>query len=119
MCGGPNCAQFYKIKGGQVYADNMDYYMYENVFTFNTTPLPSIKYSTALPAMTGFPSYMRSNPGQTWGCPDCHDQGGLHFALSANGTTSFWHVDTDVNLQPTAIRPYIVQVNQILDQLAN
>lgn len=119
MCGGPNCAQFYKIQNGSMYADNMDYYTENNVFTFSNNPMPALKYSAAVPAMTAFPDYLRRNPDHTWGCPDCHDQGGLHFALSQNGITHFWHVDTDTALQPQAIRPYINQVNQILDQLAN
>jgi len=119
MCGGPNCAQIYKVQGGKVYADNMDYYMYTNVFSFSSTPMPAAKYSIAAQAMYSFPVYMTANPDQTWGCPDCHDQGGFHFGWSENGVTHYWHVDTDVNEQPAAIRPYMVQVNNILDQLIN
>lgn len=119
MCGGPNCAQFYKIENGRVFADDMDYYTYENVFTFSNAPLSQAKYSIAFQALSTLPAYMTSNPGQTWGCPDCHDQGGLHFAWSENGITHYWHVDTDMNEQPPAIRPYMAQVNDILNQLAN
>jgi len=107
------------VQDGQVFADNMDYYMYENVFSFNATPLPQAKYYSAMQAMNAFPAYMTGNPNQTWGCPDCHDQGGFHFAMSENGVVHYWHVDTDVNEQPALIRAYMVQVNDILNQLGS
>lgn len=113
-CGG-NCATFYKIEAGKLYADDMEYYM--GNFTFNTIVLVNSDYLQAKILEDNFPVYLTNHPNQTFGCPDCHDQGGLHIQRRINGDVKEWHIDTDTAEQPVEIRPYVQQVFNTIDSL--
>jgi hypothetical protein len=64
-----------------------------------------------------FPEYLLDNPGKTFGCPDCADQGSFHIEVKENGVLKFWHIDTDSNKQPAEIRSYMERMRVILSQL--
>jgi hypothetical protein len=112
-----NCATFFKLEGDKIYPDNTTRYSREGPVVFNTTALSNDKYLLAKELVDNFPPYLLTTAGQTFGCPDCADQGGIHIELKAKGETKFWHIDTDITKQPVEIRPYIEKMRTILGQL--
>lgn len=113
-CGG-NCATFFNIQGDKLYADDMQYYT--GTFAFQSSALPNSKYETANVLRDSFPSYLASNPNKTFGCPDCHDQGGIYIKRCVNGQNQYWNIDTDTAEQPIEIRAYVQQVFAVIDSL--
>ncbi len=113
-CGG-NCATFFKVQEGNVYADDMLYYTGQ--VSFSNVPLAPSKYVLAKHLADSFPSYLYAHPDTTFGCPDCHDQGGLYLKREINGSIQYWNIDTDTAYQPLAIRAYVQQVFATIDSL--
>lgn len=113
-CGG-NCATFFKVENGQVFADEMTYYT--GTATFSNTPLNNAHYTLAQNLENNFPLYLSSHPDTTFGCPDCHDQGGIYFKKVINGVEHYWNIDTDTVNQPQAIRTYVQQAFAAIDSL--
>jgi len=94
----------------------MDYY-FNSGLKFLNEPLSEEKYNLALKLIEDFPDYLKNNPNKTFGCPDCADQGGIHFEIKNNERIEFWHIDTDVNKQPAEIKEYIQEMLLIINQL--
>jgi len=114
-CGG-DCAHFYLFKDFALYADDMS--QYNGTASFSTTPLASEQLTKALSAVTALPRNATYGD-TTFGCPDCHDQGGLHvsFRIKAGDPMTTWHADTDSTKQPAALRPFFRKVTEVLNQL--
>ena len=100
-----DCATFYCIKDGQLYADDMD--KYGEPLKFKKDPLPVEKYMEAKPLLDEFPAYFKAHAGETLGCPDCRDQGSIYIEHRLNGVTTRWHLDTDTSSLPVEIRNYV------------
>jgi hypothetical protein len=111
-----NCARFFQIKDNKLYADDMNYY-FNSDLKFLNEPLPAEKYNLAKKLIEDFPDYLRNNPNKTFGCPDCADQGGIHFVIKNNDKIEYWHIDTVLDNQPAEIKEYIQEMLSILEQL--
>lgn len=111
-----NCANFFLIKDNRIFPDStVNYYIAP--LTFKKIALQKEKYDLAKKVLEDFPRYLSENPDKTFGCPDCHDQGGLHFELCKNGTVKKWHIDTDTDQLPVQIQSYIEEVKSVIQQL--
>ncbi|HRW98728.1 MAG TPA: hypothetical protein P5280_04525 [Cyclobacteriaceae bacterium] len=115
FCAG-DCAHFYKIEGGKLFRDNIERYGVD-MPTFNDVPDDQSNYDLAESLVNSFPKYLINNANQTFGCPDCADQGGYHLYLQNGTEILFWHIDTFADNQPEEIRPYVAQLREILVQL--
>lgn len=112
-----DCAQFFKLEEEKIYADSATRYTGAGSIVFNTNFLPNDKYLFAKELKENFPAYLYNSSNQTYGCPDCVDQGGVHLEVKKNGVTKYWHIDMDTNRQPVEIRQYVERVLAILSQL--
>lgn len=117
FCGG-DCAHFFQIKSNHLFKDNMDRYT-GDIPTFEETSLSQTDYVLAKTLLDGFPQYLLDHPNQTFGCPDCADQGGIHLYYSQGNQQYFWHVDTFVDNLPVEIRDYINEVKAVVVELKN
>ncbi len=106
-----NCNHYYLIENGKLYADSMC------TTTFLSTPMSNDKYILAKTLVNDFPKYLLDNPNQTYGCPNCHDQGKVYIECKINGTVEKWNIDPDTANQPSAIKSYIQQMNTVIEQL--
>jgi hypothetical protein len=113
MCGG-DCTTLYLIKDGKLYSDRVS-----NTATlaFNETPLGDDKYQIAKQALDSLPAYLIQNTNQTFGCPDCADQGGFYLQLKNNTTISTWQLDMFKQQNPVQIHPYYELLKNIMNQL--
>lgn len=116
-CAG-DCATFYSLKDGTAYADNMTYFhRTENELTFQAKALSADK-SKKIKALSGkIPQYLKDHTNQTFGCPDCRDQGLIYIETKINGVKKHWMLDTDTRELPAEIRSYAEQVSNTLNQL--
>ena len=113
-----DCAHFFQINGDKIFQDDLNRYFGEYP-TFSSTHLPSSKFELAKSLLDNFPNYLLDHPNQTYGCPDCADQGGVHIFYKAGSMEYFWHIDTFIDNQPIEIRQYINQVREVTNQLKN
>jgi hypothetical protein len=115
LCQG-NCANFFIIKDGDIYPDDMDYY-FESSLKFKSDALPVEKYDLANKLIDSFPTYLIDNPNKTFGCPDCVDQGGIHIEIKEKGQIKRWHFDTTISSLPCEIQDYVQEIAVVLEQL--
>lgn len=118
MCGGPNCATFYHLSNGAVYPDSMVHFVQPLVFS--AAPLTGVNtWGIASTVLYSFPQEMRSHPDTTFGCPDCHDQGGYYIVYKANGAApvQYWSIDPDTAYLSNAMREYLGRVDTVLAHL--
>lgn len=106
----------YKIQKEKIYQNN-PYKTIQQTILFNNDPLANDKYLLAKELKDNFPAYLRSHPNQTFGCPNCADQGAVHIEMEHNGVLKSWDIDTNKSLQPVEIRPYIERLLQIISKL--
>jgi len=111
-----NCANFFIIKDGDIYPDDMDYYPGSSL-KFKSEALPNEKYNLAKKLIDGFPEYLIENPNKTFGCPDCADQGGIHIEIEEKGQIKRWHFDTTISNLPTEIREYVQEISNVIEEL--
>lgn len=110
-----DCAKFFLIMDGKIYPDISA--TYEGRVVFGDSALPDDKYLFAKPLITNFPSYLLFFPDSTFGCPDCHDQGGIHIEMMNNNDIVNWHIDMDIDKQPEEIRQYLSVMLAVLADL--
>ena len=111
-----NCADFFVIKDGRIYPDDIDYY-YESALVFKSEALPIEKYYLAKSLINRFPNYLVDKPDKTFGCPDCTDQGGIHIEIKENGQIKRWHFDTTISNLPVEIQDYVQEIITVIEQL--
>lgn len=115
FCSG-DCAHFFRIKDQQLFTDSMERYVSDE-YMFKSAALADEKYHLAKSLLDEFPEYLLDHANQTFGCPDCADQGGYHLLRVINGTTYFWHIDTNSMNQPVEIREYIERMRNVIEEL--
>jgi hypothetical protein len=116
MCAG-DCADFYQLDGDILYKDNMPAFLsWPPVFDYSVA-LPHSKYQMARALLDSFPAYLLNSTDSVYGCPDCHDQGGVHLRLEQNGIQRSWHLDTEAAYLPPALKPYVQQVMATIKKL--
>jgi hypothetical protein len=111
-----NCANFFIIKDGKIYPDDMDFYI-ESSIKFKSEALPNEKYELAKRIIDNFPTYLIDKPNKTFGCPDCADQGGIHIEIKEKGQIKIWHFDTNISNLPHEIQDYVQEIVLVLEQL--
>jgi len=110
-----NCAKFFLLNNDNLFADSMD--RFTTPLLFKNTALAQDKYNLAKELLTTFPKYLTLHSNETFGCPDCVDQGAIYIEATINGTTSYWKIDTDTGKQPDAVKAYINNLTTIVSQL--
>lgn len=108
---------FFLIKNGNLYSDNMDKSIYSEEWTFNNDKLPKEKYKLAKQLLDQLPDFFKDNDSNTFGCPDCADQGAFHLKIGEYNSVKTFHIDTKVSTQPTEIRAFIISLKSTLDKL--
>ena len=111
-----NCVHLFKIKGGEIFPDNIDKLHAEDI-SFQSTPLPFDKYQIASQLVDDFPQHLLENPNETFGCPDCTDQGRIYFELKQNRKVKVWQIDPFSHTQPEEIRDYIKTLQEVMAQV--
>ena len=115
-----NCDRYYAVRDGHVYRANGEYN--PGPLVLDNAALPSPKSEIATKLLQDLPAYLLSHPDQTFGCPDCHDQGAIHIEYVPDMSSdppyiTKWHIDTDTAAIPVEIRKYAWQVMNTISEL--
>ncbi|GAA4843498.1 hypothetical protein GCM10023331_30550 [Algivirga pacifica] len=98
-----NCSLYFKAENKRLYKDNLKgAYGFPESDSFESKALDQEDYQLytehILPVI---PSELLAQPSQTFGCPDCADQGGYILQYKAKGDTlKNWHLDTNQSALP-------------------
>jgi hypothetical protein len=116
MCSG-DCAAFYQIQNDELFKDDMNAFLSWPPSFDYSTPLPNNKYQLAKQLLDSFPAFLLNKPDSVYGCPDCHDQGGVHIRMEQGGVARSWHLDTDDAYTPSPVKEYVNKVEAVIKQL--
>lgn len=108
-------ANVYKLEDKQVFADAVDSY-YEQL-VFSAQPLSYEKYTIAKQIEERFPAFLESNTDSTYGMPNAYDQGIIHLEKTSNGVKRSWIIDPDTANLPGQLKTYISSINEAILQL--
>jgi len=112
----PGNYTYFKIQEEKIYR-NQPYTVGQETILFDTNSLEHNKYLLSKELKEDFPDYLLNHPNQTFGCPNCADQGAIHIEMEHNGVLKIWDIDTEINQQPVEIRSYIKRLQQLVSQL--
>lgn len=117
-CGG-NCDTYFAISGNNLYGTTGKYLPGPLVINYNS-PLPEEKYRMAKDLMDQLPQtlFVQNIESQTFGCPDCHDQGGIHIEYLSGAQIIKWHIDTDTSvLTSSELKEFVVKTLDVVQKL--
>jgi hypothetical protein len=96
MCGG-NCFKVFGLNNEQLQRDTTENYL-PNYLTYNFTgsiTLHDSLFQQVNHLLNEIPAELFTLTEKTYGCPDCHDQGGIYIELNRNGVTRRFNIDND------------------------
>jgi len=115
MCLGEKCVETYKLTDLKLYEDENDNYYGSEVFNFKE--LDHVKFELVKDLVDYFPPELLNDTNETFGCPDCADQGGLLVKLAQNGNVKSWRIDQSKNSVPVYLHAFMDSVNVKIDIL--
>lgn len=111
-----DCWHLYKIENGELYADNFDH-IKDGEIKFQSVPLDKSLYSEAL-TLVPIPADVTASETETYGCPDCADQGGYYLEFIQEGTKRIVYFDTRyMDFENKEIVAYLDQMKAVLEIL--
>ncbi|MBW4891442.1 hypothetical protein KXQ82_17070 [Mucilaginibacter sp. HMF5004] len=114
FCAG-NCSKVFAITGNKLVP--VTFTDFNKPLALQTKALADSSYHKAVPLKETFPQYFRDHPNQTFGCPDCADQGGYYIEIMENGKKIYWRVDTSVGQLPVEIREYVTRLATVINSI--
>ena len=116
------CANFYQIKGGQLFQDTSVTYMRvapgmnASEFKFNVV-LPASKYALVQDLPSAVPQELYSYNNKTFGQPDAHDQGAIAVYMSVNNVVYKWVLDPDLARENDNMAAFVKRLSQAAQDL--
>lgn len=111
FCVGEECVETFKLTNEKLYEDISDSYAGQGTFQFQE--LRADQFELVKDLINDFPEKLLDEESQTFGCPDCADQGGLYISFKDRGKEAkFWKIDQDKNQVPTNLHVFMDEVNQ-------
>jgi hypothetical protein len=86
-------------------------------YTFDGVVLTQDKYAIAKQLIDEFPDKLIQDSQDTYGCPDCADQGAYYLQMRNQGETRTWRLDTFTEDLPAWLRSYQQSVQEVLEAL--
>jgi hypothetical protein len=115
-CSG-DCTHYYLLTDGKIYPDNVD--NSRKKIKYKNVSMSDDKYRAAKKLQDALPDYLLDHPNETFGCPDCSDQGAIEVQLMKKGKLIKWHIDSFRDKQPAEIQDYIAEMKQVLQSFRN
>lgn len=111
-------ARTYILTHDTLYFDST-HYAQNNVDTLmrNAVVLSPAKFSMAQVIKYNTPLYLSQNPDSTYGCPNCHDQGGYYISYKDNNVVRSFYLDKDTSALPVALQSFAQWLGQTIDSL--
>lgn len=110
-CLGEDCVKMFKLTKDQLYEDTTDSYLATD---FDFVELEKEKFELANELLQALPDKLLKEDKDTFGCPDCADQGGLYIEISNDGKTSSWRIDQNKSAVPVYLHDLMDGVNEAI-----
>jgi hypothetical protein len=112
-----NCTAIYKIENGELYEDNIDRAILDEL-SFKSTPLARAKYDIAKDLLLNIPDELLLSNEETIGCPDCYDQGGYYVSFRSGDGLKSYRIDTRLDAEefPATVH-YTDRIQEVLSLL--
>ena len=114
-CIGDNCVANFKIEDQKIYEDANDSYNGSQGFDF--VKLNDSMYELVIKIADDIPNELLSEENQTFGCPDCADQGGLYIEYGTSEKIGKWSIDQNKSSVPEYLHSYMDLINEKIDLL--
>jgi len=116
-----DCAELYKIEGDALYADSTDrFYPFSDPYgtiEFQPEALSQERYELAAELIEAVPQELLNSDEQTFGCPDCADQGGIYIEIKEGEDIQAWNIDYAEDNLPEFLVPFTQQVKAVIGDL--
>jgi hypothetical protein len=86
-------------------------------YTFDGVILAQDKYEIAKQLIDEFPVKLIQDSQETYGCPDCADQGAYFLQMRNQRETRTWRLDTRIEDLPASLQAYQQSIQEVLDAL--
>ena len=113
-CIGDDCVRIFKLTDNNLYRDQINKYPGKGPYVWKKMTDKTFRIAEDIPEY--FPDEYLQAP-QTYGCPDCADQGGIVFIIVDAYTTKIWSLDQDKNQIPDSFHPFLDRLNEVIDQI--
>lgn len=115
FCQGEDCVVTYKLTSNKLYEDTKD--PYGGSGPFNFVLQPGDQFDIAKHLRNKLPARLLQEKDQTFGCPDCADQGGLFIQVSIRGSVQTWRLDQNERNVPGYLHDFMESVNDTIWEL--
>lgn len=113
-----NCATAYKLKADGLFADKVDQGYLEPNDEFEDKSLSQAKIELAAKLLEQLPSALFKEEGDTFGCPDCADQGGFYVEIQiGKAMPRVWRIDTNDSQIPDYLSAYTAKIRKTMEEL--
>ena len=112
MCHGDDCMATFKLTGDALYIGNP-----AGDGSFEFTELPTENFNIAKGLLEKIPDKLLDEDDQTFGCPDCADQGGMYIQVSVNGKVQTWLLDQNKARVPDYLHQFMDEINAAIWEL--
>ena len=112
-CAGEECVETFRLTDRSLFEDVNDPYSGSSAFRF-MEQLSREKFERASIVAEEFPSQLLQEPDQTFGCPDCADQGGMFIQVSSLNGIQTWRLDQDKTDVPEYLHDFMDEVNETI-----
>lgn len=108
MCFGEECVETFKLTEDKLYEIDKDDYAHE---VFNFKELSEVQFKAADGLIEQIPEEIQSSHLQTFGCPDCADQGGIYIQYKSADDFKIWRIDQSKSNIPEFLHDFVDEVN--------
>lgn len=108
FCQGEECVRTFKLTADKLYEDQNDNYMGHGDSDFAELSQERFEQVKHLPGL--LPAELLQAESQTFGCPDCADQGGLYIEHAKDGEVRTWIIDNDKSAVPDYLHLFMDEV---------
>lgn len=112
-CFGNDCVKIFVLEEEKLYRDPNGL----NGTEINYITLSNDKYNLVKDLVDYFPTNLYDEDNQTFGCPDCVDQGGIYVRYVIDRNSGEFRIDTDKSKIPIFLHEFVDKINEKLELL--
>lgn len=113
FCMGEECVEMFMLTNSKLYEDTVDYGGEDYI------ELSAELYDEVKDIEEVIPAALLTQPDTTFGCPDCHDQGGVRLFIKNGELIQRWIFDNDLEAIPTYLHPLVNSIHEKITLINN
>jgi len=104
----------FRMEQGKIYRDSV---LTTTGRVYHTVPMPPEKYTLAMLLINNFPAYLLQHPNTDYGCIGCPDRGCFFLKTEKGNAVARWGIDKKETEQPAQLKPYLRQMDSVINHL--